>query len=108
MQLRYLVTSSLRISRRVCQLKKSKMGQYLASISTKVSWHVSLADDVWCRVLQLIYECKEVLTAAVTVKQYYVHMVGSVVTADDRDGFVLDIETYEDDLQDMLQVSFIL
>jgi len=55
--------------------------------------------------LQLIYECKEVLTAAVTVKQYYIHMVGSVVTADDSDGFVLDIETYEDDLQKMLEVS---
>jgi len=60
---------------------------------------------VSCRVLQLIYECKEVLTAAVTVKQYYIHMVGSVVTADDTDGFVLDIETYEDDLQNMLEVS---
>ena len=45
------------------------------------------------------------LTAAVTVKQYYVHMVGSVVTSDDSDGFVLDIETYEDDLQNMLEVS---
>ena len=58
-----------------------------------------------CVVLQLIYECKEVLMAAVAVKQYYIHMVGSVVTANDSDGFVLDIETYEDDLQNMLKVS---
>ena len=43
--------------------------------------------------------------AAVAVKQYYIHMVGSVVTANDSDGFVLDIETYEDDLQNMLKVS---
>jgi len=55
--------------------------------------------------LQLIYECKEVLTAAVAVKQYYVHMVGSVVTSDGGDGFILDIEAYEDDLQNMLEVS---
>ena len=54
--------------------------------------------------LQLIYECKEVIMAAVTVKQYYIYMVGSAVTSDDSDGFVLDIETYEDDLQNMLGV----
>jgi len=55
--------------------------------------------------VQLIYECKEVLTAAVDVKKYYVHMVGSVVTSDDSDRFVLDVEAYEDDLQNMLTVS---
>jgi len=53
----------------------------------------------------LIYECKEVLTAAVTVKQYYVHMVGPVVVQEDGDGFVLDIESFEDDLQNMLEVN---
>jgi len=53
----------------------------------------------------LIHECKEVLTAAVAVKQYYIHMVGSVVTVDDSDGFVLDIDTYEADLKNMLGVS---
>jgi len=46
-----------------------------------------------------------VLTAAVAVKQYYIHMVGSVVTVDDSDGFVLDIDTYEADLKNMLGVS---
>jgi len=44
----------------------------------------------------------------VTIKQYYIHMVGSVVTSDDSDGFVLDIETYEDDLHNMLEVSLSL
>jgi len=32
-------------------------------------------------------------------------MVGSVVTPDDCDRFVLDIENYEDDLQTMLAVG---
>jgi len=41
----------------------------------------------------------------VDVKKYYVHMVGSVVTTDDNDRFVLDVETYEDDLQNMFTVS---
>ena len=66
--------------------------------------HVS---EILFYLLQLMYECKEVLTAAVAVKQYYVHMVGSVVTPDSGDGFVLDIEAYEDDLQNMLEVSLI-
>lgn len=60
---------------------------------------------VCCCMFQLIYECKEVLTAAVQMKQYYIHMVGSVVTSDDSDGITLDIETYEKDLQSMLEVS---
>ena len=46
------------------------------------------------------------LTAAVTVKQYYIHLVGSV--ADVTDGHVIDIETYEDDLQNMLEVKLLL
>jgi len=46
-----------------------------------------------------------VLKAAVNVKQYYIHMVGSVITSHDNDGFVLDIEAYEDDLKNMLEVS---
>ena len=58
-----------------------------------------------CVCVQLIVECKEVLTAAVDVKKYYIHMVGSVVSSSDKDRFVLDVETYEDDLQNMLTVS---
>lgn len=54
-------------------------------------------------VFQLIHECKEVLNAAVTVKQYYQQMVCSV--ASHADGFDLDLETYEDDLMKMLEVN---
>jgi len=48
------------------------------------------------------------VTAAVDVKKYYIHMVGSVVTSDGGDRFVLDVESYEDDLQNMLTVSRML
>jgi len=64
------------------------------------------SDVFWHCGAQLIFECKEVLTAAVTVKQYYVHLVGSV--ADATGGHVIDIETYEDDLQNMLEVKLLL
>jgi len=44
-----------------------------------------------------------VLSAAVTVKQFYIQMVCSV--ASHGDGLDLDMESYEDDLKKMLEVG---
>jgi len=52
-------------------------------------------------------ECKEVLLAAVLVKDYYLLMVDGIVLPDDSDHELLenDIEEFEQDLQSTLNVS---
>ena len=55
--------------------------------------------------MQLIRECKEVLLAAVTVKQYYQQMVGAVVSDEDGDKSEMDLEQFEKDMQSMMEVG---
>ncbi len=54
--------------------------------------------------LQLIRECKEVMLASVMVKQYYMFMVGSV----DEENFEVELEGFEEDFKNMLEVRNIL
>ncbi len=56
---------------------------------------------------QLIWECKEVLQAAKTVKLYYQQMVTAVMSKQERENFNFDLEQYEEDMEKMLDVSIV-
>ena len=61
-------------------------------------------------VFQLIYECKEVISAAIIGKDYYQDMTLSVLTADDKsriDSLDCDINEFEEDVQSVLSVRFL-
>ena len=55
--------------------------------------------------LQLIRECKEVLLGSVMVKQYYQQMVVAVTAEEhSREKCETDLEAFEEDMKDMLEV----
>ncbi len=59
--------------------------------------------------LQLLNECKEVISTAIIGKFYYRDMTLSVVTADDKariEAIDDDITEFEDDIKSLLSVSF--
>ncbi|XP_071480035.1 mitogen-activated protein kinase kinase kinase 4-like [Diadema antillarum] len=70
--------------------------------------HKPAADPSRHSIQQLIRECKEVIGACTHVKQYYHDMVSAVTLGDSRaqEHVDNDIEEYESDLQEMLQVYF--
>ncbi|XP_071112541.1 mitogen-activated protein kinase kinase kinase 4-like [Haliotis cracherodii] len=67
-----------------------------------------LGDPSFLSVRQLIRECKEVLKGAVLVKQYYQHMVASVMWDDNEaeEKFATDLEQFDNDMKAMLDDYF--
>ena len=64
-------------------------------------------DQLLC--LQLIYECKEVICAAIIGKDYYQDMTLSVLTADDKsriESLDCSINEFEEDVEAVLSVRF--
>ena len=70
-------------------------------------WNITLTMNSHTIFLQLISECKEVISAAIIGKYYYQDMTLSVLTADDKariDVLDADINEFEEDVQSLLSV----
>jgi len=71
--------------------------------------HKPKVDPSLMSIRQLIYECKEVICAAIIGKDYYQDMILSVLTADDKsriESLDCSINEFEEDVQAVLSVYF--